>query len=63
MDGLEFYLEPALAAAEREFLGEMRAFLAANLDPALRAAVDEERMFFGDHHRSNAWFRRLQGSR
>lgn len=63
MDGLEFYLEPALAEPERAFLREVRAFLAANLDPALRAAVDEERMFFGDHDRSNAWFRALQESR
>lgn len=63
MEGLGFYLEPALAEPERAFLGEVRAFLAANLDPALRAAVDEERMFFGDHERSNAWFRCLQESR
>lgn len=63
MESLGFYLEAALAEPERAFLAEVRAFLAANLDPALRAAVDEERMFFGDHDRSNAWFRCLQESR
>lgn len=63
MDGLGFYLEPALAAPEREFLAEVREFLAANLDPAMRAAVDDERMFFGDHDRSNQWFERLLESR
>lgn len=63
MEGLGFSLEAALAEPERAFLEEVRAFLTAHIDPALQAAVDGERMFFGDHGRSNAWFECLRESR
>ncbi|MFT4583686.1 MAG: alkylation response protein AidB-like acyl-CoA dehydrogenase [Gammaproteobacteria bacterium] len=53
-------IEASLASADRAFLGEVRSFLDENLAPNLVAADDEQRMFFGDYHRSNAWLEKLR---
>ena len=54
------HFEAALGSADRAFRDGVRAFLDAELDPALVAAVDDERMFFGDYERSNAWLAKLK---
>jgi acyl-CoA dehydrogenase len=63
MTDLTLPLEAALEPPDRRFLASIRAFLDENLDPELRDAVDNERMFFGDHDRSNAWFETLKDCR
>ncbi|MDA0821404.1 MAG: acyl-CoA dehydrogenase family protein [Proteobacteria bacterium] len=56
-------IEASLTSADRAFLEEVREFLDENLSPSLVAADDEQRMFFGDYHRSNAWLEKLRPRR
>ena len=56
-------IESALGDAERAFLAEVRAFLAAELDPALVAAEDAQRSFIADHERGNRWIEHLRPRR
>lgn len=53
-------IEAALSDADRGFRDEVRAFLDAELSEELIAREDAQRMFFGDHERSNVWFEALK---
>lgn len=53
-------LEVSLSDLDREFLADVRTFLDEHLEPDLVAADDDQRMFFGDYHRSKEWIDKLR---
>ncbi len=53
----------SLSADQRAFRDEVRAFLAAELEPALVAADDDQRSFVAHHARGNRWIDRLRPRR
>ncbi len=57
------YFLPTLSPAERAFLAEVQAFLAAELDDELVAAEDSQRTFVADHVRGNRWLDKLRARR
>ena len=57
------YFLATLSSEERDFLGEVQAFLAAELDAELVAAEDRQRTFVADHVRGNRWVDKLRARR